>query len=69
MTKALLKTSGDFTAALDLLLNPSSVSIRIWTHHDDDLLLSSDPAACQKLQEKYGEENVAKRIVFLEVEG
>uniref|UniRef100_A0A3Q3AQ20 Telomeric repeat-binding factor 2-interacting protein 1 n=1 Tax=Kryptolebias marmoratus TaxID=37003 RepID=A0A3Q3AQ20_KRYMA len=66
VTKALLKTSGYFSAALDLLLNPSSVSAPIWNRHDDSLLLSSDPAVRQKLQEKYGEENVAKRMVFLE---
>ncbi|XP_017264070.1 telomeric repeat-binding factor 2-interacting protein 1 [Kryptolebias marmoratus] len=69
VTKALLKTSGYFSAALDLLLNPSSVSAPIWNRHDDSLLLSSDPAVRQKLQEKYGEENVAKRMVFLEVQG
>uniref|UniRef100_A0A3B5R5J1 Telomeric repeat-binding factor 2-interacting protein 1 n=1 Tax=Xiphophorus maculatus TaxID=8083 RepID=A0A3B5R5J1_XIPMA len=69
VTKALLKTSGDFTAAADLLLNPSSVSEPFWSRNDDSLLLSADPVGRQKLQEKYGEENVAKRIVFLEVKG
>lgn len=69
MTKALLKTSGDFAAAADLLLNPSSVSAPFWNRHDDSLLHSADPIVRQKLQENYGEENVAKRIVFLEVEG
>lgn len=69
MTKALLKTSGDFTAAADLLLNRSSVSEPFWSRNDDSLLLSADPVGRQKLQEKYGEENVAKRIVFLEVKG
>ncbi|XP_054882938.1 telomeric repeat-binding factor 2-interacting protein 1 [Poeciliopsis prolifica] len=69
VTKALLKTSGDFTAAADLLLNPSSVSEPFWSRNDDSLLLSADPVSRQKLQEKYGEENVAKRIVFLEVKG
>lgn len=69
VTKALLKTSGDFTAALDLLLNPSSVSGPFWNRCDDNLLLSAEPVARQQLQEKYGEEDVAKRILFLEVEG
>ncbi|XP_061583385.1 telomeric repeat-binding factor 2-interacting protein 1 isoform X2 [Cololabis saira] len=68
VTKALLKTSGDFSAALNLLLNPS-VSAPLWNRHDDGLLLSADPAVRKQLQEKYGEENLAKRIVFLEVEG
>ncbi|XP_047438019.1 telomeric repeat-binding factor 2-interacting protein 1 isoform X2 [Mugil cephalus] len=69
VTKALLKTSGDFSAALDLLLNPTSISGPFWHRHDDNLLLSDDPDVRQELQEKYGEENVAKRIMFLEVEG
>ncbi|XP_036067908.1 telomeric repeat-binding factor 2-interacting protein 1 isoform X2 [Oryzias melastigma] len=69
VTKALLKTSGDFSAALDLLLNPSSLSASIWSLHDDSLLLSADPLVRQQLQEKYGEESVAKRMMFLEVEG
>lgn len=68
VTKALLKTSGDFSLALDLLSNPS-VSVPLWNRHDDSLLLSADPDVLQQLQEKYGEENVAKRMVFLEVEG
>lgn len=69
MTKALLKTSGNFSAARDLLMNPSSFSGPFWSRCDDDLLLSADPDVHQQLQEKYGEEEVAKRIVFLEVEG
>ncbi|XP_041835538.1 telomeric repeat-binding factor 2-interacting protein 1 isoform X2 [Melanotaenia boesemani] len=68
VTKALLKTSGDFSLALDLLSNPS-VSVPLWNRHDNSLLLSADPDVLQQLQEKYGEENVAKRMVFLEVEG
>ncbi|XP_078139552.1 telomeric repeat-binding factor 2-interacting protein 1 [Centroberyx gerrardi] len=67
VTKALLKTSGDFSAALSLLLTPSSFTGPIWNRHDDSLLLSADPAVRQELQEKYGEEDVAKRLVFLEV--
>ncbi|CAG5979713.1 unnamed protein product [Menidia menidia] len=66
VTKALLRTSGDFSAALDLLLNPSAVSLPFWNRHDDSLLLSADSAARQQLQEKYGEENVAKRLMFLD---
>lgn len=69
MTKALLKTSGDFSAAKDLLLNPPSISGPFWNRCDDRLLLSAEPISIQRLQEKYGEEMVAKRIVFLEVEG
>uniref|UniRef100_A0A8C7XC56 Telomeric repeat-binding factor 2-interacting protein 1 n=1 Tax=Oryzias sinensis TaxID=183150 RepID=A0A8C7XC56_9TELE len=69
VTKALLKTSGNFSAALDLLLNPSSLSVSIWSRRDDSLLLSADPVIRQQLQEKHGEEGVAKRMVFLEVEG
>ncbi|KAM6946751.1 telomeric repeat-binding factor 2-interacting protein 1 [Lycodopsis pacificus] len=69
VTKALLKTSGEFSAALHRLLNPSSVSGPVWNRCDDGLLLSADPVVRQQLQEKYSEEDVAKRIVFLEVEG
>ncbi|XP_031710131.1 telomeric repeat-binding factor 2-interacting protein 1 isoform X2 [Anarrhichthys ocellatus] len=69
VTKALLKTSGDFSAALHRLLNPSSISGPVWNRCDDGLLLSADPMVRQQLQEKYSEEDVAKRIVFLEVEG
>ncbi|KAM7402326.1 hypothetical protein PAMP_017573 [Pampus punctatissimus] len=69
VTKALLRTSGDFSAALDLLLNPSSISGPFWNCCDDSLLQSTDPAVRQQLQEKYGEEGMAKRIVFLEIEG
>uniref|UniRef100_A0A8C6VW34 Telomeric repeat-binding factor 2-interacting protein 1 n=3 Tax=Nothobranchius furzeri TaxID=105023 RepID=A0A8C6VW34_NOTFU len=53
VTKALLKVSGDFSAALDLLLNPSSVSALIWDPHDDHLLLSANPDVRQRLLEKY----------------
>lgn len=69
MTKALLKTSGDFSAALDLLSDPSSFSGPLWKRCDDTLLCSADPAVRQQLQEEFGEEEVAKRILFLEVEG
>ncbi|KAK5872671.1 hypothetical protein PBY51_013350 [Eleginops maclovinus] len=69
VTKALLRTSGDFSAALDQLLNPSSVLGPLWSRCDDSLLLSADPVVRQQLQEKYSEEDVAKRIVFLELEG
>lgn len=68
VTKALLKTSGDFSAALDLLLNPSSFSALFWDRCDDSLLHSADLVVRQQLLEKYGEEAVAKRIVFLEIE-
>lgn len=67
VTKALLRTSGDFSVARDLLLDPSSVPGPFWIHDDDALLLSGDPVMLQQLQQKYGEVNVAKRIMFLEV--
>ncbi|XP_044032028.1 telomeric repeat-binding factor 2-interacting protein 1 isoform X2 [Siniperca chuatsi] len=69
VTKALLRTSGDFSDALDLLLNPSCFSGPFWDRSDDNLLRSADLVVRQQLQEKYGEEAVAKRIVFLEIEG
>ncbi|KAL6112175.1 terf2ip [Pungitius sinensis] len=69
VTKALLKTSGDFAAALDHLLNPTSISAPAWNRCDDSLLRSADPGVRQQLREKYGEQDVARRIVFLEVEG
>lgn len=69
VTKALLKTSGDFSAALEQLLNPTSISGPVWNRCDDSLLFSADPEVRQQLREKYGEQDVAKRIVFLEAEG
>ncbi|XP_033994764.1 telomeric repeat-binding factor 2-interacting protein 1 [Trematomus bernacchii] len=69
VTKALLRTSGDVSAALEHLLNPSSALGPLWCRSDDGLLLSDDPGVRQKLQEKYSEQGVAKRVVFLEVEG
>ncbi|XP_041672719.1 telomeric repeat-binding factor 2-interacting protein 1 isoform X2 [Cheilinus undulatus] len=53
VTKALLKTSGDFSAAQALLLNPGVISRPVWDRHDDNLLLSADPEVRQQLQEKY----------------
>ncbi|XP_029358410.1 telomeric repeat-binding factor 2-interacting protein 1 [Echeneis naucrates] len=67
VTKALLRTSGDFSAALDVLLDPSSISGPFWNQHDDSLLRSADPVLLLQLKEKYSEEEVAKRTVFLEV--
>ncbi|XP_060899133.1 telomeric repeat-binding factor 2-interacting protein 1 [Labrus mixtus] len=68
VTKALLRTSGDFSAARDLLLTPGCISGPFWNRHDDGLLLSADPVVRQQLQGKYGEDDLAKRIVFLEAE-
>ncbi|XP_061688294.1 telomeric repeat-binding factor 2-interacting protein 1 isoform X2 [Syngnathoides biaculeatus] len=68
VTKALLKTSGDFLAASRLLSDPASLSVPIWNRQDDGFLLSGDPADILLLQEKYGEEDVTKRMVFLNVE-
>ncbi|KAG7262848.1 hypothetical protein CRUP_032932 [Coryphaenoides rupestris] len=65
VTKALLKTSGDFSAALALLMKPDSATGPFWGRCDDGLLLTSDPEARQQLQERYGEQGVAKRLVFL----
>jgi len=65
VTKALLKTSGDFSAALALLMEPDSAAGPFWGRCDDGLLLTSDPEARQQLQERYGEQGVAKRLVFL----
>lgn len=61
-------TSGDFSAALDLLLDPSCIPRTWWSRRDDTLLLSADHIVLLHLQEKYGEEEVAKRIMFLETE-
>nr|XP_019952088.1 PREDICTED: telomeric repeat-binding factor 2-interacting protein 1 [Paralichthys olivaceus] len=69
VTKALLRTSGDFSAALELLLNPYDINGSFWNRYDDGLLISADPVVRQQLQEKYGEKELAKRIVFLELEG
>ena len=66
VTRALLKTSGDYRAALALLLTPDSARGPFWSQCDDRLLLTSDPEARQQLQKRYGEQGVAKRLVFLE---
>lgn len=68
VTKALLKTSGDFSEARLLLLNSLGSRPR-WHCCDDDLLMSGDAAIWEQLQDKYSEEVVAKRIVFLELNG
>ncbi|XP_037108881.1 telomeric repeat-binding factor 2-interacting protein 1 isoform X1 [Syngnathus acus] len=68
VVKALLKTSGDFTAALRLLSNPAAFSTRLWTRQDDDLLRLGDPADLQRLQRKHGEVALAKRSVFLKID-
>nr|XP_046200811.1 telomeric repeat-binding factor 2-interacting protein 1 [Oncorhynchus gorbuscha] len=68
VTKALLKNSGDVSAVLrDSLMMPNG---RVqqgpqWERHDDRLLLSADPS---ELQNKFGEEGVAKRMAFLYAE-
>ncbi|XP_024283916.2 telomeric repeat-binding factor 2-interacting protein 1 [Oncorhynchus tshawytscha] len=70
VTKALLKNSGDVSAALrDPLMMPN-VGNGVqqgpqWERHDDRLLLSADPS---ELQNKFGEEGVAKRMAFLYAE-
>uniref|UniRef100_A0A4W5K8Q0 Telomeric repeat-binding factor 2-interacting protein 1 n=1 Tax=Hucho hucho TaxID=62062 RepID=A0A4W5K8Q0_9TELE len=70
VTKALLKNSGDVSAALrDPLMMPNvGNGVRQgprWERHDDRLLLSADPS---ELQKKFGEEGVAKRMAFLDAE-
>ncbi|XP_061744278.1 telomeric repeat-binding factor 2-interacting protein 1 [Nerophis ophidion] len=67
VTLALLKTSGDFSAASRLLLDPSSIAGPFWDPRDDSLLLSEDPAAHQQLQKKYSDMGLAKRMLFLEL--
>lgn len=69
VTKALLQTSGDFSAALGLLLDPGSAPCPLWTKKDDQLLQEANPLARSWLLRKYGEQRVAQRILFLEVEG
>lgn len=68
VTKAILKASGDLNLARELLLNPSSFSGPIWTRTEDQGLCSGNPTVRQELLTKYGEENVAKRLMFLELE-
>ncbi|CAL8338738.1 unnamed protein product [Lota lota] len=68
VTKALLKTSGDFSAALALLLNPDAAQGPFWSRCDDRLLLTSDPEARRQLQKRYGEQGVAKRQCKHQVE-
>ncbi|XP_064823554.1 telomeric repeat-binding factor 2-interacting protein 1 isoform X2 [Oncorhynchus masou masou] len=67
VTKALLKNSGDVSAALTDPLMMPNVGNGVhqgpqWERHDDRLLLSADPS---ELQNKFGEEGVAKRMAFL----
>ncbi|XP_034022100.1 telomeric repeat-binding factor 2-interacting protein 1 isoform X2 [Thalassophryne amazonica] len=68
VTMALLRSSGDVGTARHLLSDPSYTLGPQWSAHDDSLLRSGDSAARQQLVQKYGEEEVAKRMVFLEVE-
>uniref|UniRef100_A0A3B4AJA9 Telomeric repeat-binding factor 2-interacting protein 1 n=1 Tax=Periophthalmus magnuspinnatus TaxID=409849 RepID=A0A3B4AJA9_9GOBI len=49
--------------------NPSSFSGPIWTRTDDQRLCSTDQEVRQDLLTKYGEEALAKRLQFLEIEG
>ncbi|XP_077429703.1 telomeric repeat-binding factor 2-interacting protein 1 [Vanacampus margaritifer] len=68
VVKALLKTSGDASAALHLLSDPTSFRRPLWNLRDDGVLQSGDPAALKRLQKKYGNVAVSKRMMFLEVE-
>uniref|UniRef100_A0A3B4AIP1 Telomeric repeat-binding factor 2-interacting protein 1 n=1 Tax=Periophthalmus magnuspinnatus TaxID=409849 RepID=A0A3B4AIP1_9GOBI len=69
VTKALLLASGDLFLAYEILQNPSSFSGPIWTRTDDQRLCSTDQEVRQDLLTKYGEEALAKRLQFLEIEG
>ncbi|KAM9813924.1 telomeric repeat-binding factor 2-interacting protein 1 [Neosynchiropus ocellatus] len=69
VTKALLQMSGDFSEALALLTGSLSAPPPLWTRHDDQLLRAADPQARSRLQRRYGEQSVAKRMLFLGVEG
>uniref|UniRef100_A0AAV2M4F7 Telomeric repeat-binding factor 2-interacting protein 1 n=1 Tax=Knipowitschia caucasica TaxID=637954 RepID=A0AAV2M4F7_KNICA len=66
VTKSLLKASGDVALAFEILRNPSCFSGPVWTQVDNQRLSSMDPEARQDLLTKYGEESVAKRMLFLE---
>ncbi|XP_033822034.1 telomeric repeat-binding factor 2-interacting protein 1 [Periophthalmus magnuspinnatus] len=69
VTKALLQASGDLFLAYEILQKPSSFSGPIWTRTDDQRLCSTDQEVRQDLLTKYGEEALAKRLQFLEIEG
>ncbi|XP_077384634.1 telomeric repeat-binding factor 2-interacting protein 1 isoform X2 [Festucalex cinctus] len=68
VVKALLKTSGDVSDALQLLSDPMSFCTPLWDPRDDGVLKSADPVALKGLQKKYGKVAVSKRMMFLEVE-
>nr|XP_061813626.1 telomeric repeat-binding factor 2-interacting protein 1-like [Nerophis lumbriciformis] len=68
VTKALLKTSGDVSAASRLLSHPTSFNSPFWDRRDDDVLLSADPGPLKQLLEKHGQAGVSKRRIFLNVE-
>lgn len=68
--KALLKASGDVTLANLYLVDGRDPNIHgpLWTKKDDELLLSADLHARKMLNEKFGAEQVSRRIAFLRVE-
>ncbi|KAJ7994536.1 hypothetical protein DPEC_G00250490 [Dallia pectoralis] len=70
ITKALLKNSGDVSAALQDPLIVANLGGGAWQgprweRHDDRLLLSGD---LSELQKKFGEKGVARRLAFLDAE-
>uniref|UniRef100_A0A8C1FLG3 Telomeric repeat-binding factor 2-interacting protein 1 n=1 Tax=Cyprinus carpio carpio TaxID=630221 RepID=A0A8C1FLG3_CYPCA len=67
VTKALWKASGDLARAQAYLLDGYDCEIHrpVWTHLDDEILLSADPRELEQLQSKYGEEEVTRRRDFL----
>ncbi|KAM8867924.1 telomeric repeat-binding factor 2-interacting protein 1 [Synchiropus picturatus] len=69
VTKALLQTSGDFSEALALLTGSAHLPHPAWSRGDDHLLRAADPEARAQLRRRYGEQRLAKRMLFLEVEG
>ncbi|KAL8195169.1 UNVERIFIED_CONTAM: hypothetical protein K2H54_047430 [Gekko kuhli] len=66
VTQALLKASGEVTAAACYLqTGPHSEGFPpLWTRQDDLDLLTGDDCLRSKLIAKYGEENVNRRVAF-----
>ncbi|XP_051980423.1 telomeric repeat-binding factor 2-interacting protein 1 [Xyrauchen texanus] len=67
VTKALLKSNGDFTKAQMYLIEGYDCEMHgpLWTRLDDELLLLADPNELKQLQSKYGEGEVIRRKAFL----
>ncbi|XP_072339800.1 telomeric repeat-binding factor 2-interacting protein 1 isoform X2 [Scyliorhinus torazame] len=64
-TQLLLKNSGEFTAAMHFMdTGHRPDGYPIWTHKDDLDLENVDRKAQERLIQKFGSENLAKRIAF-----